>query len=167
MVVALVAAAAIAVAEEGERRLAGKLQLEEIVTYRAFDSYQEAPELAALVAQGKLPPVEERLPVEPRVIRAAAMVDGPGVYGGVWRDTFGVPVESWNWGAGQTQGYFGVNEIIQGSGLVDVFPMWMMESPQPAPGPRQVVGVVGGRLLAHDAPHEGSPLVRRGAFHGG
>src|SRR5690606_15123142 len=116
-----------------KRLLAGTSSFDDIVTYRAFDSYQEAPELAALVAEGKLPPEEERLPEEPRVIRRAAMVDGPGVYGGVWRDTFGVPVESWNWGAGQTQGYFGVNEIIQGSGLVDLFPMWMMESPEPAP----------------------------------
>ena len=133
LVFALAAGIAVASAQQEDRRLAGKLKLDEIVTYRAFDEYQEAPELAALVAAGKLPPVKERLPEEPRVIRASAMVDGPGVYGGVWRDTFGVPVESWNWGAGQTQGYFGVNEIVQGSGLVDLYPMWMMESPEPAP----------------------------------
>ncbi len=64
------------------RSLGGKLQLEEIVEYRAFDNYQEAPELAAMVEAGELPPVAERLPDEPRVLKSAGMVDGPGVYGG-------------------------------------------------------------------------------------
>jgi len=115
-----------------ERSLRGRLQLVDIVQYRALPSYTEAPELAALVAAGLLPPVSERLPREPRIMKSGQMVDGPGVFGGVWRDTFAVPVESWNWGAGQTQGWFGVNEMVQ-VGLVDLFPMWMMETPEPAP----------------------------------
>lgn len=46
-------------------------------------AYQEAPELRALVEAGKLPPVEERLPKEPLVLRG---VDGLiGEYGGVLR----------------------------------------------------------------------------------
>lgn len=41
----------------------------------------EAPQLAALVEAGELPPVEERLPAEPRVVQ---MVDSLGQYGGTW-----------------------------------------------------------------------------------
>ena len=41
--------------------------------------YQEAPMLAALVAAGELPPVDERLPLEPRV---APAVEEIGTYGG-------------------------------------------------------------------------------------
>ena len=41
--------------------------------------YKEAPMLAALVAKGELPPVDERLPLEPRV---APPVEEIGTYGG-------------------------------------------------------------------------------------
>ncbi len=44
--------------------------------------YNEAPELAAMVAAGTLPPVAERLPVKPEVITP---VDSIGTYGGVLR----------------------------------------------------------------------------------
>jgi peptide/nickel transport system substrate-binding protein len=119
-------------AQDANRALRGSLALDEIAGYAALPSYQEAPELAALVEAGLLPPVEERLPLEPRIVKLGQMVDGIGDYGGVWRDTYGVPTESWNWGAGQTQGWFGVNEMVQ-AWLVDLFPMWMMEEPEPAP----------------------------------
>ena len=45
-------------------------------------SYQEAPMLADLVAQGKLPAVDQRLPDNPLVQRVG---DEIGVYGGTWR----------------------------------------------------------------------------------
>ena len=44
-------------------------------------SYNEAPMLAAMVADGELPPVDERLPVEPAVVYFAA-ADEIGTYGG-------------------------------------------------------------------------------------
>lgn len=44
--------------------------------------YQEAPELARLVEQGKLPPVKERLPEHPAVVEP---VDQIGQYGGDFR----------------------------------------------------------------------------------
>src|SRR5690606_4602717 len=44
--------------------------------------YNEAPQLAERVAAGEIPPVEERLPVTPRVIEP---VDRVGQYGGTWR----------------------------------------------------------------------------------
>ena len=46
--------------------------------------YQEAPELAALVKAGKLPPVARRLPDKPLVVPA----DEIGQYGGIWRRGF-------------------------------------------------------------------------------
>jgi peptide/nickel transport system substrate-binding protein len=45
-------------------------------------TYSEAPMLADMVAAGSLPPVEERLPLEPLVVEPN---DRIGVYGGTWR----------------------------------------------------------------------------------
>jgi len=45
-------------------------------------AFQEAPMLAAQVSQGKLPPVDQRLPQKPEVIKP---LDKVGVYGGVLR----------------------------------------------------------------------------------
>lgn len=60
-------------------------------------SFQEAPMLAAMVAAGTLPPVEERLPLEPLVIAPAEMI---GQYSGTLRRAFTGPgdrqnVERW------------------------------------------------------------------------
>ncbi len=52
-----------------------------IQTAQAQDGYKEAPMLAAKVAAGELPPVEERLPDNPRVVEP---LDSIGVYGGIW-----------------------------------------------------------------------------------
>ena len=43
--------------------------------------YSEAPMLAEMVAAGTLPPVEERLPANPRVVEP---LDSVGIYGGIW-----------------------------------------------------------------------------------
>jgi peptide/nickel transport system substrate-binding protein len=48
-------------------------------------TYHEAPMLAELVKAGKLPPVAERVPEEPLVLKP---VDGVGKYGGTWRRGF-------------------------------------------------------------------------------
>lgn len=50
------------------------------------ESFGEAPELAALVASGTLPPVAERLPLEPLVLDVAEEI---GTYGGEMVDTTG------------------------------------------------------------------------------
>jgi peptide/nickel transport system substrate-binding protein len=47
-------------------------------------SYQEAPGLKALVSAGKLPPVEQRLPAQPLVLKPLEEI---GKYGGTWRQT--------------------------------------------------------------------------------
>ncbi len=48
---------------------------------KAPGGYHEAPMLAALVAAGQLPPVEQRLPADPVVITP---VESVGKYGGTW-----------------------------------------------------------------------------------
>ncbi|PZF85597.1 ABC transporter substrate-binding protein [Jiangella anatolica] len=49
---------------------------------------KEAPQLADLVEQGQLPPVEERLPAEPLVVEPN---DRIGQYGGIWQSAFNGP----------------------------------------------------------------------------
>lgn len=98
--------------------------LSDLVQYRALDSYSQPAFMDALVADGTLPPVEDRLPPEPMVIPTAGMSDGQGVYGGVWRDFSAVQTEGWNLCAGQTQGWFGINYIYS-EALVDAAPVFM------------------------------------------
>ncbi len=57
------------------------------------DSFQEAPLLAARVAAGELPPVEERLPSNPLVLQPT---DGIGKYGGTWFRGFTGPADGQN-----------------------------------------------------------------------
>jgi len=54
---------------------------------------KEAPALAELVAQGELPPLDERLPIEPMVI---PVVEEIGQYGGTWRRAFLGPADAQN-----------------------------------------------------------------------
>ena len=53
--------------------------------------YQEAPMLAAMVAAGDLPPLEDRLPVEPKVL---APLEEVGTYGGTL-NVFGTGAHPW------------------------------------------------------------------------
>ena len=46
------------------------------------NAFKEAPDLAQLVKDGKLPPVDQRLPTNPRVVTP---LEETGQYGGVWR----------------------------------------------------------------------------------
>lgn len=85
----------------------------EIVEFRAFDKYCEPEWVTKLVEEGKLPPIEERLPKEPFVYKAGFYSDGPGQYGGIWRDVWAVPLEGWNYNAGAVQGWFGIEAIVQ------------------------------------------------------
>lgn len=53
-----------------------------LLRYPRGRTAKEAPMLAHLVAQGKLPPLKQRLPEEPLVVRP---LEEPGLYGGTWR----------------------------------------------------------------------------------
>lgn len=55
--------------------------------------YSEAPSLAEMVAAGDLPPVEERLPEDPMVIKPLGEI---GKYGGTWRRGFTGPADGEN-----------------------------------------------------------------------
>jgi peptide/nickel transport system substrate-binding protein len=67
--------------------LVGKLEGPEIISDASKwpKAFQESPDLAALVKDGKLPAVKDRLPSEPMVLKPLAEV---GKYGGTWRRGF-------------------------------------------------------------------------------
>jgi peptide/nickel transport system substrate-binding protein len=100
---------------------------DDLYTYKALPQYNQAPFLDALVAAGKLPPVNERLPKEPVVFKTGAMVDGLGEYGGVFRHVIGGRPEGFNWLAGQHQGWGGINMAVQEC-LVRQGPRWQIKS---------------------------------------
>ena len=56
-------------------------------------SFKEAPQLAELVKAGKLPPVAQRLPAEPLVLKP---LEATGKYGGTWRRAFIGPSDGEN-----------------------------------------------------------------------
>ncbi len=67
--------------------LVGTLEAPAIITDPAQwpKAFKEAPQLAALVKEGKLPPVEQRIPAEPMVVKPLRAI---GTYGGIWRRGF-------------------------------------------------------------------------------
>jgi peptide/nickel transport system substrate-binding protein len=86
---------AAAAAPKPGKQLIGQLEGPSVVVDPAQfpKSYSEAPQLAELVKQGQLPPVEQRLPEEPLVIKPVHEV---GKYGGTWRRGFTGPGDYWN-----------------------------------------------------------------------
>jgi peptide/nickel transport system substrate-binding protein len=76
-------------------QLIGKLEGPTVITDAAQSpkAFKEAPMLAELVKAGKLPPVEQRLPSEPLVIKP---LQGIGKYGGTWRRGFTGPFDTSN-----------------------------------------------------------------------
>ena len=99
---ALVAAALIGVVAVGalaqsasKSPLIGKLEGPEVVTdpTKFPKTFKEAPQLAALVKAGKLPPVAERIGQDPLVIKPLREI---GKHGGTWRGGFTGPADFWN-----------------------------------------------------------------------
>ena len=82
-------------AEQTGTALIGKLEGPEVVTDSSQwpKSFNEAPQLAELVKQGKLPPVAERIGQDPLVVKS---IHGVGNYGGIWRRGFSGPADFWN-----------------------------------------------------------------------
>src|SRR4051794_15300178 len=77
------------------RQLVGQLEGPEVVVdpARVPNTFKEAPPLAELVAQGKLPPVQERIGLDPLVIKPLKEI---GKYGGTWRRGFTGPADQWS-----------------------------------------------------------------------
>ncbi len=87
---------------------------EQIVEFKKLDHYSEPQWLTDnYVKTGKLPPVEQRLPDVPMVLKTASMPDGVGVYGGVLRHVIGGRPQGWNWSAAHSQGWGGINYTVQ------------------------------------------------------
>lgn len=76
-------------------QLIGKLEGPEIIrdTLKVPKKFNESPLLADLVKQGKLPPVEQRIPSEPLVLKPVHSI---GRYGGTWRRGFTGPGDGEN-----------------------------------------------------------------------
>lgn len=99
--------------------------ISEIVAYKALSEYKEPAWVTELVTAGKLPPVQDRLPKEPRVILTSGMADGVGIYGDVGRFFSACPTAGWNILAGTTAGWFGIEHYsFHYSALVDTGPLW-------------------------------------------
>ena len=81
----------------------------DIYDYRALPAYSEPAWVTAFVTAGKLPPLADRLPKEPLVYKTANMTDGNGVYGDVMRHVIGGRPEGWNFWAGQSYGWGGID----------------------------------------------------------
>ena len=81
-----------------------------IEEYKALPAYSEPDWVTEqFVKSGRLPPVKDRLPKEPLVYKTANMPDGVGVYGDTMRHVIGGRPEGWNYTAGQSQGWGGVD----------------------------------------------------------
>lgn len=89
------AAAAAQTSDLTESGLVGQLENPTIVTDPAQwpKTFHEAPALAAMVKAGTLPPVEQRIPQEPMVLKPLRQI---GQYGGIWRRGFLGPGDSEN-----------------------------------------------------------------------
>jgi peptide/nickel transport system substrate-binding protein len=92
---------------EGKIKYVSRDSIEE---FKALPSYNEPDWVKKnFVDTGKLPAVKDRLPKEPLVFKTANMPDGIGVYGDTMRHVIGGRPEGWNYGAGQTQGWGGID----------------------------------------------------------
>ena len=105
-----------------------RLPIEKLVAYKAMPEYHQPAWMDKLVADGKLPPVEERLPKEPQVYLTSGMKDGIGVYGDLWRGFSACPTAGYNDMAGTTMGWFGIESYTSRYGsLVKTGPLYRID----------------------------------------
>lgn len=106
-----------------------------ILEFKALPDYHEPDWVTEkYVKAGKLPPVKDRLPKEPLVFKTANMPDGVGVYGDTMRHVIGGRPEGWNYGAGQTQGWGGI-DIGLSECLTRTAPLFQVEAKDTEPLP--------------------------------
>jgi peptide/nickel transport system substrate-binding protein len=108
--------------------------ISDIMEYKALPEYHEPEFVKAFVDAGELPPVNERLPKEPMVFKSGNMPDGVGVYGDVMRHVIGGRPEGWNYMAGQSQGWGGI-DIGTMECLTRTGPLFMIKAEELAPMP--------------------------------
>ncbi|TRC94501.1 ABC transporter substrate-binding protein [Mesorhizobium sp. WSM4303] len=106
-----------------------------ILEFKALPEYHEPDWVTEkYVKTGKLPPVKDRLPKEPLVFKTSNMADGIGVYGDTMRHVIGGRPEGWNYGAGQTQGWGGI-DIGLSECLTRTAPLFQVEAKDTEPLP--------------------------------
>ncbi|MDL2401343.1 ABC transporter substrate-binding protein [Rhizobium mayense] len=106
-----------------------------ILEFKALPEYHEPGWVTdKFVKTGKLPPVKDRLPKEPLVFKTGNMPDGIGVYGDTLRHVIGGRPEGWNYGAGQTQGWGGI-DIGLSECLTRTAPLFQVEAKDTEPLP--------------------------------
>ena len=108
--------------------------INDIQEYKALPAYSEPDFVKALVDAGKLPAVKDRLPKEPLVYKTGNMKDGIGVYGDVMRHVIGGRPEGWNYWAGQSQGWGGIDIGLQEC-LTRTGPLFQVKAEELAPLP--------------------------------
>ncbi|KQZ54078.1 ABC transporter substrate-binding protein [Ensifer sp. Root558] len=106
-----------------------------IAEFKALPEYKEPTWVTEkYVKTGKLPPVAERLPKEPMVFKTGNMPDGVGVYGDTLRHVIGGRPEGWNYSAGQSQGWGGI-DIGMSECLTRTAPLFQVEAKDVEPLP--------------------------------
>ncbi|RWB56644.1 ABC transporter substrate-binding protein [Mesorhizobium sp.] len=106
-----------------------------ILEFKALPEYREPDWVTEkYVKTGKLPPLKDRLPKEPLVFKTANMPDGMGVYGDTMRHVIGGRPEGWNYGAGQTQGWGGI-DIALSECLTRTAPLFQVDAKDTEPLP--------------------------------
>jgi peptide/nickel transport system substrate-binding protein len=106
-----------------------------IMEFKALPEYKEPAWVTEkFVKTGKLPPVAERLPKEPLVFKTGNMPDGIGVYGDTMRHVIGGRPEGWNYSAGQTQGWGGI-DIGMSECLTRTAPLFQVDAKDMEPLP--------------------------------
>jgi len=111
-----------------------------ILEFKALPEYHEPDWVTEkFVKTGKLPPVKDRLPKEPLVYKSGNMPDGMGVYGDTLRHVIGGRPEGWNYGAGQTQGWGGI-DIGLSECLTRTAPLFQVEAKDTEPLPNLAKG---------------------------
>lgn len=106
-----------------------------ILEFKALPSYSEPDWIIEKFEKtGKLPPLKERLPEEPLVYKAANMPDGAGVYGDTMRHVVGGRPEGWNYIAGQSQGWGGI-DIALSECLTRTAPLFQVDAKDTEPLP--------------------------------
>jgi len=114
--------------------------IKDIQEYKALPAYHE-PEWVTknFVEKGKLPAVKDRLPEEPLVFKTGNMTNGPGVYGDVMRHVIGGRPEGWNYWAGQSYGWGGI-DIGMNECLTRTAPLYQVKASDLEPLPSLAKG---------------------------
>ncbi|MET0749397.1 MAG: ABC transporter substrate-binding protein [Rhizobium sp.] len=106
-----------------------------ILEFKALPEYHEPDWVTEkFVKTGKLPAVKDRLPKEPLVYKTENMPDGVGVYGDTLRHVIGGRPDGWNYGAGQSQGWGGI-DIGLSECLTRTAPLFQVEAKDTEPLP--------------------------------